>query len=344
MTRDELVGRAHSFTAAVTEQWTALCLAASADTPMSTEVHQFRVALRRLRSIARLLLGGVAKKLRTKSEVLLRETAEVTGEARDEEVLAETLDDLKLPQTTRAPLRVWQTGRARRLRGTTARAVETLRSQFGQRVRRTLAVVDAAIDGLGEDFASPTSLGILLRDRIETLRSRWTHALETGDSEAFHRARISAKKLRYLCEWLTDDATLPLHSLSNACAKIQKILGRVHDLDEAALRMDRARGLSADHRGIVLAEIARQSMKVTKKAREDVTRVVGTLEDLCMHALAGYAASTGAIEERRDPLPDPDAERSSSPLVTEPDHVEEQGRDDAGARTADGMAQRDGSS
>ena len=106
--------------------------------------------------------------------------------------------------------------------------------------------------------------------------------------------------------------------------------------------MDRARGLPGDHRAVVLSEIARQSAKATKKAREDVTRILSTLGDACARAVAVYAASARAIEEGGDALPDADAERGGAALVPEPDHVGEQRGDDPSAGAPDGVSERDG--
>lgn len=344
MGREELVTRAHGFTTAVAAETTALVAAARSGAPMTNEVHRFRVALRRLRSVARILLASGPKKQRVKAEELLRETANVTGEARDEEVLAETLAELRLPPATREALELWQVGRARRLDGTRRRAVERLTRDFAAPLRRALRAVDAAIDGLPIELGTPASLEALTTERANKLATRWADATRVGSAEAFHRARISAKKLRYLAEWLSEDPDLPLDEVANGCAKIQKTLGRLHDLQEATLRMERARGLDAAHRELILAELARLTEKCERKAREDVSRTRARVEERRAHAFGVLRAATSAraIEERRDALPDTDAEGGGAALVVEPDHVGEERRDDAGARAPDGVAERDG--
>ncbi|WP_437549063.1 CHAD domain-containing protein [Sorangium sp. So ce367] len=95
--------------------------------PDAEAVHDFRVSLRRLRTLlkpARRIYGR--RRLRPVAEGL-REFARATGALRDEEVLRETLTALDLDEAARAAVAGWVAQRARREREARAHIVELLR-------------------------------------------------------------------------------------------------------------------------------------------------------------------------------------------------------------------------
>lgn len=281
MNREELIARSTSWLEAVTATYIALLAPATDEHDAIEQVHDFRVALRRLRSVLPALSAGVGKSKRRVLDAALREVANATGETRDEEVLDETLRALDLPSSE--ALEHWRSGRARRLRGTRARALAALRGELAPVLQGALRQLHDANLRLPLDAASPASTRALLAARMTALTQRSTYALEHGASEDFHRARIGAKKLRYGCEWLASEGTPGLVAVAERCAKIQKSLGRLHDLDEAIVRMERARGLA--RRSDVLAELIKRRARIEERAWDDLRKQVPKIAVLLEQAL-----------------------------------------------------------
>jgi CHAD domain-containing protein len=203
-------------------------------------LHDCRVALRRLRvalkAYAPVLKPGVPKDLRKAVSVL----ADRTGPARDAEVFHD-----------------WLEGRAPRLRGDAHQAATWLlrrvarqRDAEYRRLRRLLPkgigmlepllraglAVPAARQPGGSSFEAFTAgcveehLG-LLRESLDKVRT-------VADHERAHRARIAAKKVRYLLEPVL---TRRGKGVIGPLKAIQDGLGRLHDLGGAATTIAAAR-------------------------------------------------------------------------------------------------------
>ena len=196
-------------------------------------VHDFRVALRRLRSLLkshRPHLSGKVEKVRK----MLGDVAELTTEARDAEVQLAWLGEQKLP-TTRRPALVWLKARLeeRKQHGYTAartaavQALDALLSKAEKRLGRFERDVTAAA---GESALGP-ALASLLIENAEGLARRLAEVASATDETTAHEARILGKQLRYLLEPLVDseavgaDAKKAVKDLK----ELQDILGELHD-------------------------------------------------------------------------------------------------------------------
>lgn len=238
-------------------------------------IHDFRVALRRLRSALRPLgLAWGKRKTRALAE-RLRTIVEPTGELRDEEVLRETLATLRLRADVRAALTVWQVGRARRERGLRSRVVNGL--SRSDDLSQILQDIDRLVSAPAKrELPEP----VLARDALaRALRKLLDRALTAvpDDKLAMHDVRIAAKQLRYAAELFEGLVDVDCAAVAKSGAKLQKRLGHLHDLDEAKLRMGRAYGLVKPARDEVLAAIARERSHVEKKAVADLDQEVGAL-------------------------------------------------------------------
>ena len=341
MSRDELLEQSRRWLDAVVTNYGVLFEPRNSPADEIERVHQFRVAIRRVRSVLPAMASGLAGGARKKASLVLRNAATATGETRDEEVLAETLDNLALRGGVAEHLAHWRLGRGRRLVGTRQRAIKRLASEFDAPLHKTLATLRQGLLAIEATITEPASVAALLTSKLDDLGSRTQRALENGSSEEFHRARIGAKKLRYLAEWLDGSVASNLGDIAELAAKLQKTLGKLHDLEEAAVRMERARGLSSEDRRAVLVELERRRKKAEQRSRADLVKLLPELARELGHRTAELSRSVGALEESGDALSDADAEGSDAAFSVGANHAVNEGGDDASARTTDRVAESD---
>jgi CHAD domain-containing protein len=162
-------------------------------------LHDFRVALRRLRSVLRAYrdcLGKLPKKLRRD----LKHTARATSAGRDAEVFLEWLNAPSSFPASERSAREWLQQRLEQMRDT---AYSQLRSEIpadftvlAKRLHRRLAASRNAAS-YGEVTAS------CLHAQITNLAADLARVRSVEDAELIHAARIQAKRLRYLIEPLS---------------------------------------------------------------------------------------------------------------------------------------------
>jgi CHAD domain-containing protein len=249
-------------------------------------VHDFRVALRRLRThlgVARLVWGGRLGRIRDELRFYARET----GVLRDEEVLVETLSGLDLPESVRAAAFAWVVRRSREAERRRRAAVRVLRGgpsepvpagKRGKSVRpldRSLArLADRLVSGQARPIPA-RELGHAAIGEAARLALGLVDA-DVADAAAMHELRIRFKRLRYTAE-LFAEVVGEASELSRLCAKMQRRLGDLHDLDEAKARVGRARSLDAFMRDAALLSLRRAREAMASKARVELVRVRPTL-------------------------------------------------------------------
>ncbi|MDJ0853555.1 MAG: CHAD domain-containing protein [Myxococcota bacterium] len=199
-------------------------------------LHDFRVAVRRLRSSLRAYSGALERDVVDTALRRLRALGAKSGSARDLEVQVEWLRDhaAELRPAHQRDLR-WLAGRLEaRKEGAYQGITDDLAGAFERAsadLREMLGAYRALIrlDGETPSHTLSDHTADLLREHAAVLRRRLraiTHP--DADGEA-HRARIEVKRLRYLLEpvarWL--DTGKPLVKRLKA---LQEVLGELHDL------------------------------------------------------------------------------------------------------------------
>lgn len=191
-------------------------------------LHDFRVAVRRLRSWVRAfddeLDGAVKKKQRRR----LKRIARATNPGRDLHVQLEWLEAAK--KTGGERRRAGAAWMAKYLSATAPAVQGGLRTAIE---RDFVRVFDALGDSLsGFDRDSDASLPAAIAERIEPYLLAVTTLLDRlhsiGDERASHKARIRVKRLRYLIEPLADTVE-DADRLVERLKTLQDALGRVHD-------------------------------------------------------------------------------------------------------------------
>jgi len=190
------------------------------------DVHQLRVAVRRLRSVL-----GTTRPILDRAWVddLRSELAWLAGElgsARDLDVLipalwadAGTLERADLQALT--PLfGKFETARV----AAGKQALEALRSE---RYYALLASIEAA--AAGPPAGGKGSLEKVVRKEYKRLRETMREVDDDPTDDAIHRARIRGKRARYATELLEDDLGKPGQKLIAAAKEFQDVAGEHHD-------------------------------------------------------------------------------------------------------------------
>lgn len=200
-------------------------------------LHDFRVALRRLRSALRAYADWLGGSVGKKDTRRLKALAAATGAARDAEVhvswLERRLDDFGHGERPGVEQRLSHL-RAEHADAAAVLDREVLRD-FGRerwRLARRLRFFRVEVDL--ESRADGPPLAAVLARLVRTAAADVERALAevTGidAQERAHRARIAAKRLRYLLEPFAD-AVESIPPAIRALKKLQDTLGDMHDAD-----------------------------------------------------------------------------------------------------------------
>ncbi len=171
-------------------------------------LHDFRVALRRTRSVLRAYrpwLGRIPRKLRRQ----LRALARATNVARDTEVMMEWLraERRKIQDKHRSGF-VWlQTSLNERYEESYAEITREVLKEFAgmeARLRASLAPL-ANTDRAAPSPSCAVVTADLIRQHLAELAEHLADIRSVEDTEAIHATRIRGKRLRYLIEPLTNE-------------------------------------------------------------------------------------------------------------------------------------------
>jgi CHAD domain-containing protein len=248
-------------------------------------LHDFRVALRRLRSCLRAyrdpLEGTLPKKLLKK----LRRLAQATNPGRDTEVQIEWLRGRgrHLSSYHRAGLS-WLLARLEeRMQAAYDEMEAELKEEFLEaetELRRRLSIyrTEVRLDGSGSRTTLADVTAEILREHVRELGEHLARVETVEDEEEAHEARIAAKRARYLLEPLADElpAAGPLIKRFKA---FQDLLGDLHDAHVLETELSQAVEDAA-------AERARRTFEVS---------LDGVADERLLRAAGRRAAEAGVI-------------------------------------------------
>lgn len=192
-------------------------------------LHDFRVALRRLRSALRAYRPWLGRAASRKVRSALRDLGRATNAGRDAEVQADwlTAEDRELPDHARAGA---------------ARLAARLRKRRAPHANELRAALQSAADKMlkrleFEEDTSPAFAAVyeaLLGEHAGVAAARLAAVTRADQVEEAHEARIALKRLRYLLEPLIDELPQAVPLLKTV-KELQDLLGELHDahvLDE----------------------------------------------------------------------------------------------------------------
>jgi CHAD domain-containing protein/CYTH domain-containing protein len=242
-------------------------------------LHDFRVALRRLRSLLQVHRGTLGETLPRKLARGLRRIARATNASRDLEVKLDWLKEQKAALRPRDQVGLrWLARRLADARHEAdLEAAEDLDDEFADLVRSLRRRIDQLARRASPGEPSMATVTAALLRGLETeLEQHLAQVRSIDDQAEAHAARIVVKRVRYLLEPL-----FQLHpeaaDLGLPCKAMQDVLGDMHDADVAS-------GMLAD---AMEAAAAEGGARVAQAFRDQ-----GSLD-----------ATTLRRARRRDPMP-----------------------------------------
>lgn len=193
-------------------------------------LHDFRVALRRLRSLLRTYRAYIGDAVSPKLAKRLRKLARSTNAARDLEVTVAWLDGERpaLDRQRRTGADWWreqvEAQRVMAYRELLA-MVEERFTELAAPLRKRLTKMARSSEGQ-PGFAVVTAA--LLRDESAELMGRLGELGSPWEAETAHNARIAGKRVRYLLTPLRSDCA-PCREAEKALKVLQDVLGDLHD-------------------------------------------------------------------------------------------------------------------
>lgn len=207
------------------------------------DLHQLRVAVRRLRSILKSTKAALERERAKSLQEGLSWLAGETGHARDLDVMLPALeaDVAALQPEDREAVEpiVRRLHEARAVAATQAREAVA-----GDRYRLLLREVEGAPEAVTTN--GDATLEKAARKEFKRLRKVMKDVVQTPTDEAIHRARIKGKRARYATELVEAERGKPAAELISATKRFQDVAGKHQDavVAEAELRAA-VRGLRA---------------------------------------------------------------------------------------------------
>ncbi len=194
-------------------------------------LHDFRVAIRRLRSALRAWREVLGNGVSPKALRRLRRLARATGKSRDLEVhLAWVAAQAAQVREYQRPGLVWLEERLRRRQRKAGerlgRALERRYAPADARLRRRLPVYRATLDP--RPLTAAGALAPLILRLAGELEARLALVQSIADEARAHQVRIGAKRLRYLLEPFAPEVDGAPAIVARLKA-LQEVLGQLHD-------------------------------------------------------------------------------------------------------------------
>ncbi len=231
-------------------------------------LHDFRVALRRLRTVLRSFRETLGRTVPKRLQRRLRDVARATNAGRDAEVQLVWIRS-HLAELGSRPGLPWLLARLedRRDRAYAELQQETTQEfrQLELRLRRALNAARA--DGRASEPPFAAAVAMLIREHVAALEQELAASHAARDDEAIHRARIAAKRLRYLLEPLMD-ASQPAHAAVARLKQLQTLLGELHDLQVLVAELGELVGEAAAERARGLHAVALDATKAQGRAKQ----------------------------------------------------------------------------
>ena len=236
-------------------------------------LHDFRVSVRRLRSVLRAFRPSVDHEVSGKLRRRLRDLARDTNSARDTEVLLAWVRARRasLTRTQRVGARWLEARLEEEMKDAYAHGLDTIRRRLpalDRTVRRRLGA--AAQRPWGGSRTDATTCAMILHeligDHLASLREALEAVAGPDDESRAHAARISAKRLRYLVELVQGELDGAAPAVVHLKA-LQTLLGDLHDVQVAEPALRTASEAAAAEHALRLDDLAAQDADSLERRR-----------------------------------------------------------------------------
>lgn len=232
-------------------------------------LHDFRVAIRRLRSLLRAYRRWLGRAAGKRVRRRLRELSQATNAGRDAEVQLEWIATRRdgLGRRERSG-HAWLARRLRQRRREGYRAARRhVKAEFARAAELVRRRLDPVRDG-GPTFRD--AFVTLLREHAADLEARLALVRAADDEDDAHEARISAKRLRYLLEPLRPEVAEARTAVAHLKG-LQDALGDLHDAHVLATTLAEALDAAATEkaRRLHALALAGDSATLTRERRRD---------------------------------------------------------------------------
>lgn len=208
-------------------------------------LHDFRVSLRRLRSIVRAYPEALTGSLTKSHRKRLRALAKATGSGRDAEVALGWIEGQRdeLAQGRRQGVD-WLAGRlAERKEAGYERVHRKLEDEFAplaDELQRRLGVYTREVridEGVADSFGDRVAAS--LRNELAQLEELLIGIVSIDDVDRCHRARLAVKRVRYLIEPLSREVPAAEGAVESL-KRLQDLLGEINDSHVLEAKLSRA--------------------------------------------------------------------------------------------------------
>jgi CHAD domain-containing protein len=208
-------------------------------------LHDFRVGLRRLRSCFRAYRPQLESSVSRKTRRRLRALTTTTNVGRDTEVQLDWLHrQISRLNPDQVPGLAWMIGRLEGRRGTQeiGNAAPPKFNKAAAKLRSRLRTFQAEVrvDRGSEAASFGQVTGELIRQHSDRLAEQVRMVQTSADKAHAHRARIAAKRLRYLLEPLSRRAP-GVKTLVKSLKGLQDQLGELHDMQVLSEELESTR-------------------------------------------------------------------------------------------------------
>jgi CHAD domain-containing protein/CYTH domain-containing protein len=271
-------------------------------------LHDYRVALRKLRSHLRIYQPWLRESVRPKQVRTLRRIARSSNPTRDLEVLIDRLHELEeLGPQEEAGVK-WLIEQFSAQQAQHAQDFRERALQDFPRLARMLTVglstyeANLELDGEREERFGTVAARLSARLR-EDVRNHLNNVLSIEHQIEAHEARIAGKKVRYLLEPFARE--LPEAAEAIRAAKgFQDALGHLHDVHVLLTEVEKARGFATPQQQALLAPIHERVHQLRARVYEDIRRTyveprAGMVLDLTAEAERALLRSAHIEIERK---------------------------------------------
>ncbi|HEX9050038.1 MAG TPA: CHAD domain-containing protein [Anaeromyxobacter sp.] len=259
-------------------------------------LHDFRVAVRRLRSALRTYRPWLEEGLRPKHEKRLKKIARSTNAARDAEVQLAWLAGKREVFRSERKRAGWEflvaRYEARTHRGPDAARVGARLQRVAGKLQRRLSTYERRVDGAVPAASFGGVLASLVADQAAALAGRIQGIRDASDREGVHRARIEGKRLRYLLEPLRGYGPADAKGAVAHLKRLQDVLGDLHDAHVLAAELEEA----------IVEAAAERARRIHAAAYAHATGAASMRSALRRSPRAGLVALVALVRERRDAL------------------------------------------